>query len=86
MVNGGGFCLLKILQILFSIIVAVLAGYGLFTKDFQFQAYITLFLGLTMLVLGLQEFKRNKKSSGWILIGVFVFSIIVSIYGFMLNY
>ena len=78
--------MLKILQILFSIIVLVLAGYGLFTKDFQFQAYMILFIGLTMLVLGLQEFKRNKKLSGWILIGVFVFSIIVSIYGFMLNY
>ena len=78
--------MLKILQILFSIIVVVLAGYGLFTKDFQFQAYMILFIGLTMLVLGLQEFKRNKKLSGWILIGVFVFSIIVSIYGFMLNY
>ena len=78
--------MLKILQILFSIIVLVLAGYGLFTKDFQFQGYMILFLGLTMLVLGLQEFKRNKKSSGWMLIGVFVFSIIVFIYGFMLNY
>ena len=78
--------MLKVLQILFSIIVIVLAGYGLFTKDFQFQAYMILFIGLTMLVLGLQEFKRNKKLSGWILIGVFVFSIIVSIYSFMLNY
>ena len=78
MVNEGGFCLLKILQILFSIIVTVLAGYGLFTKDFQFQAYMTLFLGLTMLVLGLREVKEIRNRLGGYLIGVFVFSIIVA--------
>lgn len=78
--------MLKILQILFSIIVVVLAGYGLFTDDFRFQAYMILFLGLAMLVLGLQEFKRNKKLSGWLLIGVFAFSIFVAIKSFMLNY
>lgn len=69
--------MLKILQIIFSIIAVAFAGYGLFTKDFQFQAYMILFLGLTMLVLGLQEFKRKKKTVGWMLIGVFVFLIFV---------
>jgi len=77
--------LLKILQILFSIIAVALAGYGLITGDFQFQAYMILFLGLTMLVLGLKEFKRNKKLLGWMLIGVFVFSMFVVIQNFMLN-
>ncbi|MGE7024546.1 DUF3953 domain-containing protein [Solibacillus cecembensis] len=78
--------MLKIFQILFSIIAVALAGYGLFTEDFQFQAYMTLFLGLAMLMLGLQEFKRNKKLTRWLLMGVFVFSIFVAINGFMLNY
>lgn len=77
--------MLKILQIIFSIITVVFAGYGLFTKNFQFQAYMILFLGLTMLVLGLQEFKRNKKIMGWMLIGVFAFSIFAAIQTFMWN-
>jgi hypothetical protein len=77
--------LLKILHILFSIITVILAGYGLITGDFQFQAYMILFLGLTMLILGLQEFKRNKKMSGWLLIGVFSFSIFVVIQNLILN-
>lgn len=38
-----------------------------------------LFLGLTMLVLGLQEFKRNKKITGWMGIGVFAFSVYAAI-------
>ena len=78
--------MLKILQILFSIITVAFAGYGLFTRDFQFQAYMMLFLGLTMLVLGLQEVKRNKKVTGWMLIGVFAFSIFAAIQSFMLIY
>lgn len=78
--------MLKIFQIVFSIITVSLAGYGLFTKDFQFNGYMNLFLGLTMLVLGLQELKRNKKFSGWLLIGVFAFLVLVVIQSFMLNY
>ena len=76
--------MLKILQIIFSIIAMAFAGYGLITKDFQFQAYMMLFLGLTMLVLGLQEFKKNKKGTGWLLIGVFAFLMFVAIQSFML--
>lgn len=78
--------MLNILQILFSVITVALAGYGLFTKDFQLQAYMILFLGLTMLILGLREFKRNKKMTGWMLIGVFAFSLFVAIQGFMVNF
>lgn len=82
----GGVELLKILHILFSIVALVLAGYGLITKDFQFQAYMILFLGLTMLLGGLREFKRDKKLWGWMLLGVFVFLMFVAIQSFMLNY
>lgn len=78
--------LLKFLQILFSIITIALASYGLITQDFQLGAYVILFLGLSMLLAGLQEFKRDKKLSGWMLIGVFAFSMYVAIQSFVLNY
>ena len=39
-----------------------------------------------MLVVGLQEFKRNNKIIGWLLMGVFAFSIFVAIQSFMLNF
>jgi len=71
--------LLKILQIIFSIITVVFAGFLLYTKDFQFLVYMSLFSGLTMLVVGLQEFKRNKKITGWMGIGAFAFSAFVAI-------
>ena len=78
--------MLKILQIMFSIITVALASYGLITQDFQLGAYMILFLGLTMLVVGIQEFKKDKKITGCMLIVVFVFSMVVAIQSFMLNY
>ena len=75
--------MLKILQILFSIITVALASYGLITQDFQLGVYMILFLGLAMLFSGLQEFKKDKKVTGWMLIGVFAFLMFVAIQSFM---
>lgn len=74
-----------ILRILFSIITLALAGYGLITRNFEFQAYLILFLGLSMLVTGIQEFQQNKKLTGWLLIVVFAFSLFVAIQSFILH-
>ena len=81
----GGVILLKVLQILFSIITIALASYGLVTQDFRLGAYMILFLGLAMLASGLQEFKKDKKVTGWMLIGTFAFLMFVAIQSFMLN-
>ena len=61
-------------------------SYGLVTQVFQLGAYMILFLGLTMLMSGLQQLKRNSKLMGGLLIGVFAFSMFVGIQSFMLNY
>ncbi len=75
----GWLTLLKILQILFSIIAVTFFGCFLFTKDNHFFAYMFLFSGLTMLVSGLIEFKKNKKIAGWVLVFVFILSVFVAI-------
>ncbi|KOP69772.1 hypothetical protein AMS59_22975 [Lysinibacillus sp. FJAT-14745] len=76
--------MLKILQIVFSIIAFSLSAYGLITRDFQLNFLMIFFLGLFMLTLGIKEFQRERKAYGWFLIGVFLFSIFVSIQGFVL--
>ncbi|TWT11152.1 YczI family protein [Planomicrobium sp. CPCC 101079] len=76
--------MLVIFRILFSIISLGLAGYGLITRNYEFQAYLTLFLGLTMLMMGIQEFQQNRKLMGWLLVLAFAFSLVVSIQSFIL--
>lgn len=66
--------LLKILHFVFSVIAISLAAYGLITKNFEFQHYMIFFLGLMMLIMGLQEFKKERKAYGWLFIIVFLFS------------
>lgn len=71
--------MLKILHIIFSIIVVSIAAYGLITHDYQMNFLMIFFLGLLMLILGIKEFQQDRKVYGWFLIGVFLFSIFVSI-------
>ena len=77
--------MLKFLQIILSLTVISLAGYELITEDFKFQPYSMLFLGLTMLVMGLREFQKGQKGYGWLSIVVFIFILFVSIKSFLLK-
>ncbi|WP_285292006.1 YczI family protein [Bacillus sp. ISL-18] len=42
-------------------------------------------LGLTMLIFGLEEFRKERKMYGWLMVVVFLFSLFVSIQGFLLK-
>lgn len=76
--------MLKILHIIFSIIVISLAAYGLITHNYQLNFLMIFFLGLIMLILGIREFRQKRNVYGWFLIGVFLFSVYVSIQSFVL--
>jgi Protein of unknown function (DUF3953) len=73
-----------ILRVIFAVIIASIAGYGLITGDFEFQSYMLFFLSLMMLVMGLEEFQKERKVTGWISIIAFVFVLFVSLQGFFL--
>ncbi|CAH2717538.1 hypothetical protein BACCIP111895_04752 [Neobacillus rhizosphaerae] len=77
--------MLKISRIILAVIVTLIAGYGLFTGDFEFQTYMMFFLGLMMLVMGIDEFQKGRKSYGLISIVVFLLLLFVSVKGFFLN-
>ncbi|WP_331000870.1 YczI family protein [Radiobacillus kanasensis] len=74
-----------ILRVIFAVIAAFIAGYGLITKNFEFQSYMMFFLSLMMLVMGLEEFRKERKVMGWISIVAFLFVLFVSLQGFFLN-
>jgi hypothetical protein len=77
--------LLKIIRYVLSVLTIFFATHGLITKNFQFSHIMVFFLGLTMLVMGLEEFRKERKAKGWIFVVVFLYSIFVSIQGFLLN-
>lgn len=71
--------MLEITKIILSVTTIVLAAYGLITQNFEVQPLMSLSLGLLMLVMGLIEFKKERKTYGWIYIFTFLFSIITLI-------
>ncbi|MGE8034130.1 DUF3953 domain-containing protein [Lysinibacillus sp. NPDC093692] len=75
--------MLKILQIVFAIIGISLSAYGLIRRDYQLNFLMIFFLGLFGLTLGIKEFQRERKAYGWLLIGLFLFSVYVSIQSFI---
>lgn len=77
--------MLRILRYIFSVLGLLFAVYGLITQNFTFSPYMILFLGLMFLVMGLEEFQKERKAYGWLLVIVFLFSLFVSIQGFLLN-
>ncbi len=83
MVLGG--IVLKILRLSLSIAAFGLAVYGLVTRNFEFNSIMIFLLGLTMLVMGIEEIQKGRKGLSLWLFGVFSFLLFVSIQGFLLN-
>ncbi|MFJ7737660.1 DUF3953 domain-containing protein [Lysinibacillus sp. NPDC097287] len=77
--------MLKLSNYVFSAITLILVAYGLITKNFEFNSLMLFFLGLTMLVRGLQEFQQKRNVYGWMFVGVFLISLFVSVQGFLLR-
>ena len=65
-----------ILRVIFAVIVTFIAGYGLITNNLEFQSYMMFFLSLMMLVMGLEEFWKDRKVMGWFSIVAFYICII----------
>ncbi|MEH7352119.1 DUF3953 domain-containing protein [Neobacillus drentensis] len=77
--------MLKVLRYVLSIVTFLFASYGLITKNFEFNYIMIFLLGLTMLIMGLEEFRKERKMYGWLMVVVFLFSLFVAIQGFILN-
>lgn len=77
--------MLIILKVIFAVIAAFIGVYGLITKNFEFQSYMMFFLSLMILVMGLEEFRKERKFSGWVSIFAFLFVLFASLFPFFLN-
>lgn len=82
-ISTGGVYLFKKLRIILGIVVLLLAGFGLITKNFVAQPIMMLSLSAFILVGGLDELKQRKKRRGYISIFLAVFVLVVAIQTFL---
>ncbi|GGH70070.1 hypothetical protein GCM10010978_04620 [Compostibacillus humi] len=73
---------LKIIRAIISVIVILLAGYGLITENFSFQPLMLFFLGLLLLVIGIGELQKGQKPGGYLCMAIGVF---ISLESFFLS-
>ncbi|KON84712.1 hypothetical protein AF331_11845 [Rossellomorea marisflavi] len=69
----GGLSLLKILRILLAILTGSFALYGMLADDFTYVPLMLLFMGGMILIMGIEEYKNNKKVLASLLIAVCLF-------------
>lgn len=69
----------RILRVTFGIIAAILALYGLITDQLKVMPFMYLFLGLMFLVMGITEYKDNKKIAAYIIFILAGFNLLGSI-------
>lgn len=78
--------MLKIIRMIIASIVIVLACYSLITENFKFMPYMMFFLGVSMMISGLMELQRERKSLwGYMNIGISIFVFFVSIQMILFN-
>ncbi|RSD28420.1 hypothetical protein [Mesobacillus subterraneus] len=76
--------MLTIFRRVISLIILSMALYGLFTDHFELLPYTILLLGVLMSVMGLEEFKKDRKSySGYGLFFLSFLILLVSIKGLL---
>ncbi len=52
--------ILKILRVILSIVIVVLASFMLITQNFEFMPYLMLVLGISTLITGIVEIQKDK--------------------------
>lgn len=77
--------MLKIIRMSTALLLFGLALYALISEDFRGNSYISLLMGLLMVIMGAEEFKKGRKSQAYLLLAVAGFSFFVSVQGFMLK-
>ncbi|UKS66324.1 DUF3953 domain-containing protein [Rossellomorea marisflavi] len=65
--------MLKILRILLAILTGSFALYGMLADDFTYVPLMLLFMGGMILIMGIEEYKNNKKVLASLLIAVCLF-------------
>ncbi|WP_240687984.1 YczI family protein [Pseudalkalibacillus hwajinpoensis] len=76
---------MKVLRLVLSIITFSISVYVLITKHIDLMPLMMFFLSILMLVMGIEEFQKERKTMGLLLVGAFLFALFVSMEGALLN-
>ncbi|WP_077622951.1 DUF3953 domain-containing protein [Sediminibacillus massiliensis] len=77
--------MLKIINLVLSIVVIALSGYSLFTQSFEIMPYMMSALGALVFTAGLREMRKNNKGFwGYACVAVSLFVFYTAVQGFLI--
>jgi hypothetical protein len=77
---------MKTVRLILAIIAVVLSSYGLLVGTPEaIMPYLMFLISIMMLVIGLEEFIRQRNAYGWLFVVIFLFSLYVSIQSLFIN-
>jgi len=82
-IKVGGIQLYKKIRIILGVIVLLLAGFGLITKNFIAQPFMMLGLAAFIFIGGLDELQQGNKRRGYINLFLSVFVLFVVVKAFI---
>ncbi|TEA46686.1 DUF3953 domain-containing protein [Bacillus sp. BH2] len=74
--------MLTLLKVIFGLIGCILAMHYLVTDKFEVMPFMSLFMGLMILMTGISDLKENQKASAYMLFLASGFIIFVAVYTF----
>lgn len=78
--------MLLVVRIILAIIVITLSVYSLVSDNQEIYPYMSLFLGLMMMVIGISEFKAKRQAIAIMCVLVSVFVLFVAANEFLIRY
>lgn len=79
MIYKGEVYLLKYIILVCGLATIILSSYQLITSDNQLMPYTQLIMSVMLLLLGIDEFKKQRKSLGYFLVFTAIFGFVVSV-------
>jgi hypothetical protein len=70
--------LLKISRVILVVIVFLIAGYGLISRNFEIKPYMWFFIALMMLVIGIETIQK-RQGYGWLNIVLSLYILFLSL-------
>ena len=64
---------------MFDIFIIVIAGYALISQNYVVMPYLIFFEGVMLLVMGIDEMKKERKISGVFIVAISLFSFYVAL-------
>ncbi|NEY70995.1 DUF3953 domain-containing protein [Bacillus mesophilus] len=71
---------------IFAVITLLFVVNGLFSQNFEYTPFMLLFFGLTLLVMGIEEYQKKRSMYAWLFGAVALLLGFASIQGFFFSY